>query len=58
MVSRFTGKTERYVIHEVMEMDIEFMNIAIGEKVEEEKKGPGTEPWGTPVMNGLELECF
>lgn len=41
-----------------MEMDIEFMNIAIGEKVEEEKKGPGTEPWGTPVMNGAELECF
>lgn len=30
---RFTGKTELYVIHEAVEMDIEFMkNVAKGNK--------------------------
>lgn len=46
-----------YVICEAEKMDIEFMeNNANREEVGDQKKGPGTDLWGTPVMTGERLD--
>lgn len=44
--------TSMDVIHEAVEVVLEVVeDIDKGEKVDDAKRGPRTEPWGTPVVN-------